>query len=113
MNTYPMHICGDVNGRTDSLNDYINYVDELPPRVCIDTVKNQHGQSFVDFYSKAECALPMVELHPSSMNLPQYPPRAVQLLIKLRSAKSVFKTVLNVKFCVWVTWLNDIISREL
>ena len=42
-------VCGDINGRTGNLNDYINDVDELPPRVCIDAVKNPHGESFVDF----------------------------------------------------------------
>ena len=42
-------VCGDSNGRTGSLNDYINDVDELPARVCIDSVKNPHGESFVDF----------------------------------------------------------------
>ena len=27
----------------------ISDVDELPPRVCIDAVKNPHGATFVDF----------------------------------------------------------------
>ena len=50
-------VCGDINGRTGSLNDYINGVDELPPRVCIDAVKNPHGESFVDFLLESEMCI--------------------------------------------------------
>ena len=50
-------VCGDVNGRTGGLKDFIYDVDMVPPRVCIDDVKNKHGESFVDFLIESKLCI--------------------------------------------------------
>ena len=42
-------ICGDMNSRIGENSDYIEGVDKVPPRVCIDTTENGYGQDFIDF----------------------------------------------------------------
>ena len=42
-------ICGDFNSRLGVLVDYIEGVDEVPPRDILDFSKNAHGHFFVIF----------------------------------------------------------------
>ena len=42
-------ICGDFNARIGERCDYIEDVDELPPRIVLDKVVNNHGELFIDF----------------------------------------------------------------
>ena len=41
--------CGDFNARVGNKSDYVESVDELPQRVVLDTVTNDHGQSLINF----------------------------------------------------------------
>ena len=43
-------ICTDINGRTGGLDDIVQNIDsDIPSRKIIDTTKNKHGESFIDF----------------------------------------------------------------
>lgn len=42
-------ITGDINSRIGDSLDYIPGIDEVRPRIHIDTYKNLHGNSFIDF----------------------------------------------------------------
>ena len=42
-------IAGDFNARVGNLQDYINDIDDIPKRKTIDTVKNSHGESLIEF----------------------------------------------------------------
>ena len=41
-------ICGDMNARVGAKFDYIDTVDELPPRVSIDQTSNDQGTSLIN-----------------------------------------------------------------
>ncbi len=45
-----LFFCGDFNSRIGELLDHTPDIDlELPKRLCIDTVENNHGKSFIEF----------------------------------------------------------------
>lgn len=49
VNVDVMIFCGDVNARIGDVSDVIENIDILPTRINIDTVKNKHGDTFVEF----------------------------------------------------------------
>ncbi len=42
-------VCGDLNSRCGDLSDYIEGVDDIPRRECIDTEENEYGDLLIDF----------------------------------------------------------------
>ena len=50
-------VCGDLNSRTGGLTDYIHGVDDIQPRVCIDLVKNSHGECLIDFLLESKSCI--------------------------------------------------------
>ena len=48
-NISKVFICGDLNSRVGNLSDSVDGVDLLGPREVLDSAKNGHGDSFVDF----------------------------------------------------------------
>ena len=45
-----LFVCGDVNAKLGTLVDYIEGIDNIPPRILIDNAhKNSHGDAFCDF----------------------------------------------------------------
>ena len=51
------YICGDFNSRLGDLVDYIEGVDEVPPRDILDFSKNAHGQYFCNFLTDSNCCI--------------------------------------------------------
>ena len=51
------YICGDFNSRLGDLVDYIEGVDEVPPRDILDFSKNAHGQYFCNFFTDSNCCI--------------------------------------------------------
>ena len=51
-------VLGDLNGRIGEKLDYIQDIDNIPPRVCIDKTVNVHGRSLEQFLIRAKmCVL--------------------------------------------------------
>ncbi len=48
-----VYICGDINSRLETIEDYIPYIDCVPERTVINTVKNSHGTSVSEFLNVA------------------------------------------------------------
>ena len=45
-----LFVCGDVNAKLGTLVDYIEGIDNIPPRILIDNAhKNSHGDAFCNF----------------------------------------------------------------
>lgn len=42
-------LCGDLNARVGNLIDYVPNIDSIPGRDTLDTVKNSHGDCFIEF----------------------------------------------------------------
>ena len=54
----PFYICGDFNSRLGENVDYIEGVDDIPPRVALDTRKNGYGDLLCEFLLSANmCVL--------------------------------------------------------
>ena len=51
------YTCGDFNSRLGDLVDYIEGVDEVPPRDILDFSKNAHGQYFCNFLTDSNCCI--------------------------------------------------------
>ena len=51
------YICGDFNSRLGDLVDYIEGVNEVPPRDILDFSKNAHGQHFCNFLTDSNCCV--------------------------------------------------------
>ena len=51
------YICGDFNSRLGDLVDYIEGVNEVPPRDILDFSKNAHGQYFCNFLTDSNCCI--------------------------------------------------------
>ena len=51
------YICGDFNSRLGDLVDYIEGVDDVPPRDVLDFSKNAHGQYFCNFLIDSNCCI--------------------------------------------------------
>ena len=52
------YVCGDLNGRIGSSNDFNPATDNIPVRRVIDETKNKHGESLIDFL--LECKMSVV-----------------------------------------------------
>ena len=51
-------LCGDFNSRVGNVQDYITDVDEgVYDRQILDTVKNSHGNSLIEFLKDAKCCM--------------------------------------------------------
>ena len=50
-------ICGDLNARIGNLSDTVPEIDNIPKRVVLDSTKNNHGDSFVDFLKESKCCI--------------------------------------------------------
>ena len=44
-----MFVCGDFNARIGSAPDFDKDLDNVPPKLCVDSIQNQHGKSFIEF----------------------------------------------------------------
>lgn len=49
-----MIYCGDLNARMSNVKDYVEGIDMIPDRHHLDTVKNKHGKTFIDFLNEAK-----------------------------------------------------------
>ena len=49
--------CGDFNARTGKKLDFIEDVDDIPSRVIIDEVPNDHGVSLINFCLQTNCCV--------------------------------------------------------
>ncbi len=64
-----MFFCGDVNGRVGKLDDYVPDVDiELPKRVVIDEIENNHGKAFINFLTECKMCILNGRFDPSKDN---------------------------------------------
>ena len=54
-------IAGDLNGRIGDTQDFIEDLDCLPKRQIVDTYKNQHGQSLVEFLYESQHIMLYIE----------------------------------------------------
>ena len=52
-----LYLCGDYNGRIGNLNDYIPDVDNVPPRINLDTSTNKYGDVLIEFLRDAKCCI--------------------------------------------------------
>ena len=57
-------ICGDFNARLGNLNDAINSVDDILPRIVIDNTKNNHGESLQEFLHESRMCVLNGRLYP-------------------------------------------------
>ena len=62
------YICGDFNSRLGDLVDYIEGVDEVPPRDILDFSKNAHGQYFCNFLIDSNCCVLNGRVDPQKNN---------------------------------------------
>uniref|UniRef100_A0A3B3H959 ribonuclease H n=1 Tax=Oryzias latipes TaxID=8090 RepID=A0A3B3H959_ORYLA len=51
-----VYICGDLNSRIGCLKDFVDE-DDIPSRVVLDTVLNNHGHTFVEFLKDSKCCV--------------------------------------------------------
>jgi exonuclease III len=63
-----LFLCGDLNSRTGKLKDYNETIDDVPPRHCCDTVKNMHGDTFIEFLKDSKCCVLNGRLSPENDN---------------------------------------------
>ncbi len=52
-----LYICGDTNGRTGNLSDFVQDVDLIPPRSNVDKNINSHGKALNDFLLESKCCI--------------------------------------------------------
>ncbi len=57
-------LCGDYNARVGGRPDFIDGVDEVPPRVNIDTFVNDHGLSLPNFCLQSNTCLVHGRINP-------------------------------------------------
>ena len=62
------YICGDFNSRLGDLVEYIEGVDEVPPKDILDFSKNAHGQYFLKFFIDSNCCVINVRVDPQKNN---------------------------------------------
>jgi hypothetical protein len=59
-------LCGDLNSRIGELKDYNEGIDCIPPRNCLDRVKNLHGDAFIEFLKDGKCCVLNGRLNPEN-----------------------------------------------
>ena len=57
INSELMVFCGDLNARISDMNDVIANIDDVPSRQVKDSVKNRHGDLFIDFLRETKLCI--------------------------------------------------------
>ena len=52
-----IYVCGDVNGRTGTLEDYVVDIDDVPKRAVLDEGVNKHGESWIEFLKDSKMCI--------------------------------------------------------
>ena len=61
-------IMGDFNSRVGHLKDYVEEIDDVPPRTVINETDNSHGQSMIDFLIECKMSIVNGRVYPPSDN---------------------------------------------
>ena len=68
INYAAVYLCGDLNCRISDKDDCISDIDGLVPRIALDAVMNNHGESLLDFLKDSKCCILNGRLCPSKDN---------------------------------------------
>ena len=105
-------LCGDLNSRIGSLHDYVENVDDIPPRIVIDNHVNQHGRCLVDFLHKSKMCIINGRLNPTNNDYTSTSSRGtsvVDYIIVPQNTLSHFKNF-NVKSCMSIVEDHNLFS---